>query len=153
MTFDFVTYRDMAISHAMATGLFGNVLDHEPVSAPGNGLTYAVWVSDIMPIPAASGLDSLSARLELTGRILLPADTEPQGDVDTSVTGAVSALFAAYAGDFDFGGSVRNVDLLGMHGAGLRARLGFTSFAGGTTYRVATLTVPLIINDLWTEAP
>ncbi|MET7452534.1 hypothetical protein ABZT03_11670 [Streptomyces sp. NPDC005574] len=150
MSLDLGSYRDVAISHAMATGLFGNVLDHEPVSAPGSGLTYAVWVSDIAPVPAASGLDSLSARLELTGRVFLSADTEPQGAVDTSVTDAVSALFAAYAGDFEFGGNVRNVDLLGMHGAGLRARLGFTRF-DSTTYRVATLTVPLIINDLWEE--
>jgi hypothetical protein len=153
VAFDFLTYRDRGISHAMATGLFGNVLDHEPVSAPSSGLTYALWVSDVAPIPAASGLDSLSARLELTGRVLLPADTEPKGDVDTAVTGAVAALFAAYAGDFEFGGNVKNVDLLGMHGPCLRARFGYTSFTGGTTYRVATLTVPLIINDLWTEAP
>ena len=151
--FGFLTYRDRALSHALASGLFGNVLDHEPVSAPGNGLTYAMWVSDVAPVAAASGLDALSARLELMGRVLHPADTEPQGDVDTAVTGAVSALFEAYAGDFEFGGNVKNVDLLGMHGPGLRARFGYTSFTGGPTYRVATLTVPLIINDLWTEAP
>ena len=150
MSLDLITYRNAAVSHAQATGLFGNVLDHEPISAPGNGLTYAVWVSDIMPVPAASGLDAMAVRLELTGRVYLPADVEPQGDVDAAVTGAVDALVTAYAGDFEFGGAVRNVDLLGMHGAGLRARFGYFQI-GGPTYRIATLTVPLILNDIWNE--
>lgn len=141
------------MSHAQSLGLFGQVLGHEPVSAPGSGLMYAMWVGSVRPIPARSGLDSVSARLELRGRVFLPADTEPMDDVDVQVTGAVSALMGAYCGDFTLGGTVANVDLLGAHGAGLSAEVGYTSFAGGTTYRVATLTVPLIINDAWTEAP
>ncbi|MBC2903141.1 hypothetical protein [Streptomyces cupreus] len=149
MALNLTTYRDVAVSHAMATGLFGQVLDHEPVSAPGNGLSAAFWVSRIGPVPAGSGLASTTARLELMGRLFLPADTEPQGGVDVDLTGAADALLTAYTGDFDFGGTVRNVDLLGAHGTSLSAVFGYTSFTGGTTYRVATLTIPLIINNVW----
>lgn len=149
MSLDLLTYRNVAISHAMATGLFGNVLAHEPVSPPGSGLTAAFWVRRVSPVPGASGLQATTGRLELMARLLMPADTEPQGDVDTALTGATDALLTAYSGDFGFGGAVRNVDLLGAHGTGLSAELGYTTFQGGTTYRVATLTIPLIINDVW----
>lgn len=147
---DLLTYRSVAMSHAQSLGRFEQVLGHEPVSAPGSGLVYALWVARVGPVPAASGLRSSSGRLELTGRVLMPADTSPEDDVDIAVTGAVDALMSAYAGDFDFGGSVRNVDVRGAHGAGLGAQFGFSRF-DSTTYRVATLTVPLIVNDLWEE--
>lgn len=149
---DLAAYRSAATSHAQALGLFGNVLDHEPVSAPGSGVAYAVWVKNVRPIPARSGLDSVSVRLELNGRVYMPADTEPQGDVDIEVTGAVSGLFNAYCGDFTLGGQVAEVDLLGEYGAAISADFGYTRF-DNTTYRVASIVVPLIINDLWTEAP
>jgi hypothetical protein len=152
MALDLTAYRSAAMSHAQSLGLFGQVLDHEPVSAPGSGLIYAVWVTDVAPIPALSGLNSVSVRLELNGRVFMPADTEPQGDVDIAVTDAVNGLMNAYSGDFELGGTVAEVDLLGMYGALLRARFGYTRL-DSTTYRVATLTVPLIINDVWTEAP
>jgi hypothetical protein len=148
---DLAAYRSAATSHAQALGLFGQVLGHEPVSAPGSGLTYAVWVGPVRPVPSRSGLNKVAARLELRGRVFLPADTEPMDDVDVTVTSAVSALIGAYCGDFTLGDLVGNIDLLGAHGAPLSAETGYTSFTGGTTYRVATLTIPLIINDAWTQ--
>jgi hypothetical protein len=149
---DLNSYRSAAMSHAQGLGMFEQVLDHEPVSAPGSGLTYALWVTDIAPIPARSGLSAVTVRLELTGRVFMPADTEPQGDVDVALTDAVNGLMNAYAGDFELGGSVAEVDLLGAYGALLRARFGYTRL-DSTTYRVATLTIPLVIDDVWTEAP
>ncbi|MFI6530513.1 hypothetical protein [Streptomyces uncialis] len=147
---DLLTYRSVAMSHAQGLGLFEQVLGHEPVSAPGSGLIYALWLARIGPVATGSGLSLASGRIELTGRVFMPADTEPQDDVDTAVAGAVDALMTAYAGDFEFGGAVRNVDILGAHGTPLSAQFGYARF-DSTTYRVATLAVPLIVNDLWEE--
>lgn len=150
MPLDLNSYRSAHVSQAQQLGLFGNVLGHEPVSSPGSGLTYAVWVTRVAPIPAGSGVAAGTGRLELNGRVYMPADTEPQDDVDLAVTDAVDKLLTALFADFTLGDTVRNVDLLGAHGTPLSAQFGFTRF-DSTTYRVATLTVPLIINDLWEE--
>lgn len=149
MTLNLSTYRDVLTSHAQATGLFGQVLAHEPISAPGSGLTAAFWVSRIGPVPTGSGLRATTARLELMATLLEPADTEPADGVDVDMVGAVDALLTAYSADFEAGGNVRMVDLLGAYGTPLSAVFGYTRFAGGTTYRAATLTIPLIINDVW----
>lgn len=139
-----------AASHAQSLGLFEQVLGHEPVSAPGSGLTFALWVKRVTPIGARSGLATVSVRLELTGRVLMPADSEPLDGVDIAVTGAVDGLMNAYAGDFELGGSVAEVDLLGEYGASLGADFGYARF-DSTTYRAATLVIPLILNDVWNE--
>lgn len=149
MTLNLSTYRDVLTSHAQATGLFGQVLGHEPISAPGSGLTAAFWVSRIGPVPTGSGLRATTCRLEVMATLLEPADTEPADGVDVDMTSAVDALLTAYSGDFEAGGNVRMIDLLGAYGTPLSAVFGYTRFAGGTTYRAATLTIPLIINDVW----
>ena len=148
MALDTTTIRAQIVSHAQSLGYFGQVLAHEPVSSPGLGLTYAVWAADLGPLPLGSGLASTSARLELTGRVYMPADTEPMDDVDLQVTGAADALMGAYSGDFELGGNVRHVDLLGAYGTALRARFGYLQI-DSTTYRMATLTIPIIVSDTW----
>jgi hypothetical protein len=148
MALDLSTPRSWLTSHAQALGLFEQVLGHEPVSAPGSGLTFAVWLGDIGPTQQ-SGLNSTSARVTFNGRVYLPADTDPMDDVDLVIGGAAASVIGAYSSDFTLGGSVRNVDLLGEEEA-LRARLGYLQL-GSTTYRVATFSIPTIVNSVWTQ--
>ena len=148
MALDIGTPRDVLTSHAQARGGFGPVLKHEPLSAPGSGLTYAVWVGDIDPLPPASGLASTSLRVTFNGRLYLPADTDPMDDVDVQLTNAATDLMGLYTGDFTLGGSVRNIDLLGAHGTTMRARLGYLDI-GSTTYRISTISIPTIHSNIW----
>ncbi|WP_060888067.1 hypothetical protein [Streptomyces caniscabiei] len=149
MALDLASPRSWLTSHAQALGLFGQVLGHEPVSAPGSGLTFAVWLGSIGPTES-SGLNSTSARVTFNGRVYLPADTEPMDDVDLVIGGAAAAVIGAYSGDFTLGGTVRNIDLLGEGEEALRAKFGYLQL-GSTTYRVATLTIPTIVNSVWTQ--
>lgn len=140
-------------SHAAATGLFETVNKHEPKRAPGNGLHAAIWVQSLRPIRGGSGLASTSYRLEVSERIYNNMLADPQNDIDPRVLEAVDVLMAAYTGDFTLGDRVRNVDLLGAHGGdGLSADAGYLE-QDGKMYRVMVITLPLIINDLYTQAP
>lgn len=137
-------------SHAETLAVFERAGTHEPKNAPGNGLSIAVWAGPMRAVPAASGLAAMSARLELVVRVYNPMLQKPYDDIDPTVLDAVDALFTAYAADFELGGLVRNVDLLGQHGTALSAVPGYLS-QDGKLFRVMDITLPLIINDLWNE--
>lgn len=143
---------DAVQSHAARSGLFDRAVGgHEPVNPPGNGLSCAVWVDSVEPV-RSSGLASTSARLLTNVRLYLPATTEPLDDIDPVLTAAVDTLFVAYIGDFTLDGLVRAVDVFGQHGTPLRARAGYLEQAG-VVFRVYTIDLPLICNDLWDQAP
>lgn len=134
------------ISHAKASGKVERVLTHEPKSAPGNGITVAVWVQNLRPV--TSSLTSTTARLELSVRIYTNMLADPQDAIDTRLLDAVDALMAAYSGDFQLGGLVKDVDLLGADGDPLSADAGYLE-QDGKLYRVMVITLPLIVSDLW----
>lgn len=155
MSFDHAavaTLVDKVTSHAAATGAFRRVNSHEPKAAPGNGLTYAVWPDTIEPIGAASGLASVSGYVVLTGRIYGNMLMKPEDEIDPRILTAASTLINAYIGDFNFGDTVRNVDLFGMYGQKLRAQAGYATIAS-TVYRIMDVTIPVVINDMYTMEP
>jgi hypothetical protein len=144
---------DGIISHALASGWFErvNVRTGEPKNAPGSGLTVAVWSQNIDPVPRLSGLNSTTARVELTERIYSNMLQEPPDMIDPNVIKATDVLMTAYSGDFTLGGTVMEVDLLGAYGTPLRGQSGYVTI-GSTMYRCMDITLPLIVSDLWTQA-
>jgi hypothetical protein len=143
---------DAMESHALSSGQFESVNGHEPKSAPGNGLTAAVWSQDVGPVPRGSGLAITSGLVTFFLRIYQPMLMQPQDAIDPAVLGAVDALFTAYSGDFTLGGLVKNIDLLGSSGTSLRAQAGYLN-QDNKLFRVMTITIPLIVNDLWEQTP
>lgn len=150
MALDIVTILDTVQDHALASGYFDAVNGHEPKSAPQNGLTAAVWVEQIGPARGGSGLAATSSRLALNVRLYTPMVQQPEDAIDPDLMTALDALLAAYSGDFTLGGIVREVDLLGAYGDPLSARAGYLT-TSGAEYRVMTITLPLIVNDLWEQ--
>ncbi len=148
-TVDFPAILDRVISHAAATGLFEAVNGHEPKSAPGSGLTAAAWVQAIEPV-RTSGLASTSGRVELTVRLYTSMLAEPQDAIDPALLSACSVLLAAYSGDFELGGAVRCIDLLGQAGVPLSAKAGYLN-QDHQLYRVMDITLPILINDIWDQ--
>lgn len=141
---------DAVTSAASASGYFDAVQGHEPKSAPGTGLTYAVFLNALGAVAPASGLDVTSARVELTGRIYKPFNAQPEDLIDPNLADAADALLTAYSADFDLGGNARNVDLLGAHGAALGVRAGYQTI-DKQVFRVLDITIPIIVNDAWEQ--
>ena len=145
---------DAVESHALASGLFDAVNTNEPKAAPGSGLTCAIWMQNIAPAGGGSGLASTSVRVELSVRLYTSFLAQPEDMIDPTLTAACLALMEDYSGDFELGGitseSVRSIDLLGQFGVSLSAEAGYLN-QDGAIYRVITITVPVVINDLWTQ--
>lgn len=142
---------DAVVSHAQTTGYFDRVNSHEPKSAPGNGLTCAVWVQAVEPARGTSGLSQTSVRLTLNVRLYSSMLQEPQDAIDPNMVMATDALMDNYSGEFLLGiDQVRSVDLLGYSGTPMRADAGYLSI-DNRMMRVMTITVPLVLNDVWEQ--
>lgn len=137
--------------HALALGLFETVNGHEsPRNAPGNGVSYDLWWQGTIPAPFASGLNVTAVVLHIQGRVYVSADQLPYDDIDPAVADAATGLIAAYSAAFTLGGLVRNVDLEGESGVQLKAEGGWVE-RDNRKLRVATLEIPLIVNDLFAQ--
>lgn len=139
------------VSHAAATGRFERVNSHQPSNAPGNGLTASVWMESLVPA-RSSGLASTSLRVTLNVRLYSNMLAEPEDQIDPKLMEAVDVLLAAYSGDFTLGGLAMNVDLLGMSGEALSAQAGYMS-QDNKLFRIVTITLPVILSDVWDQAP
>lgn len=137
-------------SHALATAYFDRVNKHEPKNAPGRGLTAAVWVDKIEPALGKSGLMSTTVRLTLNVRVYSNMLQEPQDMIDPEILKAIDALMEAYSGDFELGGEAMFVDLLGDGGTALSAQAGYIS-TDNKMYRVMTIVLPIIVDNLWDQ--
>ena len=135
---------DGVASIAMDTGAFRSVNTHEPKSAPGSGLRLAIWAQTVEPIAAASGLASTSGYVVLQARAYGNMLQKPEDEIDPRLMTAATVLIGAFSADFTLGGLVRNVDLP------VRAEQVDVTI-GGTMYRIFTVTVPCVVNDMWEQ--
>jgi hypothetical protein len=140
---------DVLVSDALASGRFERVNGHEPKAPPGNGLTAALWAQEIKPVPT-SGLASTSLLFVAQLRIYQNMLSEPQDAIDPAVFDAADDYMGRVTAGFTLGGLVRSVDLLGIHGAPLSAAAGYITVQQ-TMYRCLTITLPLIVNDVWDQ--
>lgn len=145
-------------SVVMRLGHFDDCGAHEPREAPNNALYAAFWLASVRPARAASGLASTSTIVTVTGRIYVPAGdgvSLPYDRIDQRMFAAADRLLAAFCAKFTLGGRVRNVDIFGAHSPGLSAEAGYAAFGGarGKKFRIMTITLPLIVNDMYPEVP
>lgn len=144
------TLFDSVVSMALTLGIFESVNQHEPKSAPGSGIRAACWVQSIQPVGRASGLNATSGVVTLYFRLYSNFLQMPLDGIDPDLLTATTTVLGAFSGSFTLGGTVRDIDLLGMYGASMGATAGYASM-DSKVYRIMTVTLPVIINDLWTQ--
>lgn len=153
MSFDNTLPRQIimaAASDAQQTGWFESVETNEPKSAPHTDKHYALWVMSANPVTSSS-IISTSMRIELAGRFYSDMLQEPQGEIDANLMAIGWDLMERYSSGFTLGGLIRDVDLLGSEGAPLSIRFGYVTI-DKRLYRIADLTIPLIVNDVFDQA-
>lgn len=138
-----------ALDHAKRLGIFDGFAQHEPENPP-TGMSYALWVDRIDPIPERSGLSATAMRFALMARLYKPMPGGARDDIDPAIVKAIDALLRVYNADFTLGGLVSHVDIEGAYGLPMRAEGGFLQQAE-VPYRVMTLVLPLIVNDAYPQ--
>ena len=154
MSFDqaaVIALRDALVSHAQKLAIFERVSAHEPKSKPGNGVSCVIWAQEIRPLPQASGMGATSGYVVWHSRLMVNMLAEPQDGIETDLLTAATTLLGEYSGSFTLGGSVRNIDLLGMYGESLSMTAGYMDI-DRVFFRVATVVLPMVINDLWSQS-
>lgn len=141
---------EAVVSDAQASGYFTKVNLHEPKRKPGGSLTAAIWVQSIDPLALASGLASTSARIVFILRIYTSMLMKPEDMIDPAMMKACSNMMRRYHGDFDFGGVIRNVDLLGHFGIALSSQAGYLE-QDNMMFRIMDILIPCIVNDVWPQ--
>jgi hypothetical protein len=146
---------DNVVSDIQRSGWCDRVNEYEPTRKPGHGITAAVWAQHIGPT-VVSGLASTSAVVVVMVRLYKPlpigqAKVPASMDmIDRRLLKAASNIVRRYHDDFDFGGTIRNVDLLGSRGQALEGEAGYIEI-DKVLHRVITITVPCIVNDVWPQ--
>lgn len=137
--------------HAGQLGIFEHVEGHALVNPPPSGLAVGFEFGTLRGGAQFSGLSVTSAVLTWTASIYKTMQSQPADDIELVTPGAAAALINAYSGDYDLGGMVRNIDLLGMTGQGLSADGGYLKMPDGATFRTAVVTIPMIVNDVFEQ--
>lgn len=150
--------QDAICSIAQRIGNLTTVEAYEPREAPDTAMHAACWLLSVRPARAASGLASASTIVTFLVRLYIPAGdgtSQPYDGIDREMFAAVDRLLAAFCAKFTLGGRVRNVDVFGAHSPGLGTEFGYAAFSGGKgkKFRIATITLPLIVNDMYPEVP
>lgn len=153
MAFDAQAITDLysaVVSAIKAGGQFRQVVQHEPKAAPVTLPAVALWLSDVSPVGAVSGLASTSARLELMARVYLNWASKSEEQTDLELLRLSASVVATYTAGFTLHGEVMQVDLLGSYGDALSVKP-LWLVHDGKTFRSAEIIIPLILDDVWTQ--
>jgi hypothetical protein len=138
------------VSKIKTLGVCGNVAAYPPIAGPGPGVTAWLWVQRVVAVPSLSGLANTAARVDFTLQLLTSTKQSPYEGIDEKMADALDVIMRALVGDFTLTARIHSVDVLGAYGAPVTAELGWVDF-DRVPWRALTVTIPLVVTDLWDE--
>ena len=142
---------------ASTTAMFADVLLHEPKSAPisdsrSRQAVLAIWVGKFGAFQKQSGLASTALQMTVMARVYRTAMADPEDEIDRDILNCTSAIMEAITGGFTLGSLVMAVDLDGSTGTPMTATLGYLT-QDSMIFRVADITIPIILTQEWSQVP
>jgi hypothetical protein len=138
--------------HAKTLGVFDSVSGHEIKVPPGTGVHCEIIGGSFDLTPTRSGLASTSVKLTFRVRLRTSWNQKPAEDVDARLLKTLDPLMTSYIAGFTLGGLVVAVDILGdAGGQPIVGQFGYTD-QGGQPFRTVEFGLPILVDDLWTEA-
>lgn len=144
MSFDITaTVEAMQTAIAAITNTFSGVDIDEPVNPVATG-PYVVLYPESMHVVEVT-LNGTVERHVIRVKIFRGQDGVTLAERVLEGPRLTSQLIDALLADIDFTGDIRSIDVAGIYGAGIEAQFGDTDLSG-TPYRLADITIPVIVD-------
>ena len=108
-------------------------------------MTGHIWMVSVAVVGT-----TLSHAIELhtlTLRGYMPMLSGDAFEDEMALDAAMTELKRDMAGDFDLGGTVRNIDVAGQYSGGLETESGYIELSG-TQFKIVDMTIPVIVDDI-----
>lgn len=153
MAFDISSSLDAVKTYVQDIGLFQSVQIGEPKQPLSQGLHTAVFMQSVGVNLIYAGGQTRENHVVIIRvyKDMLAVESDPQKNIETEVAVNVSKLMENLLGDTDLESSIMSIDAAGMDGTQMRVDYGYID-VGGSMYRIADITVPLIVNGSATLA-
>ena len=139
----------VVLSHLKTQGKVKRAQIGEPKSPPLDELTAAILMDGIRT--PSTVLDAPVLVYDLVVRVYRNfLDDGTQTELEVART--VGEIMEAFHADFSLGGNIRAVDVAGTYGRGMDVTWGHLDF-GNTVFRIADISVPLIVDPAAVFAP
>ena len=154
MAFNIKGTLDAIASHISRTGYVNDVRIGEPTSPPDatDKIHAAIYMQNVsvVELTLSKTVELHVVQVRLYRRAAF-GEGDDAGYVEQEIALAVSQISSNLIGEFDLGGTLRNIDVGGIYGTSLNGTWGYVTL-GGTVFRTVDMIVPLVVDDSATQA-
>lgn len=151
MAFDVKASIEAIHGYLTASGYPGRVQVGEPKQPPSEQIMAAVYMRSSTITRVYLGGDTGELHI-VSIRLHMNMLHEPTEDIEYRLALAVSQISSDLLGDYELGGTIREIDAAGMNGTPMSATWGYVSISD-LMYRTVEITVPMNVDGSATAAP